>query len=874
MFSFIGHFWRSLTRKEKLDSELSDEVRTYLQLLIDEKVAAGMDPAEARRQARLAIGSEEQVHESVRDQRPSRWLDGLVQDTHYALRSLRREGGTSLLAVIMLALGIGATATTASVFHAVLIQSVPFTEPERLLELWETRLDRGWKQNAVTEANWWDIRDRASVFSSMGAITGTEVNMTGQGDPEHLSAGRASADLFRTLGVRPIAGRDFEPNEDHAGDHDLVAILSEKYWQKRFSRSTEILGRAITLDGKSYRIVGVMPRGDPLLNSSDIFIPMVFDPKAYRGSFELSVYGRLKPGVSLNQASQDLARVARSLEEQYPREDHNMGVYTETLANWGKTPELRQAMWILMGAVGCLLLIACVNLANLLLARGAARMREMTIRTALGASQGRIIRLAILESGLIGLGGSFVGLLLAAWGLSLLRNSALERIPRWEQMSLNGWVLGITLCAVAITSIAAAIAPALRMCRVHLNTGLRDGDRAQTAGQTQHRFSTILVSVEVALSLVLLLGAGLMIRSLQQVLTVDRGFASEGRIMATVTMPGSYSGERIESTVDALVTRIQSTPGVQAAGVASSRPVMGWDTGMGIVSTERPDPAGGVPWASWRRVTNGYFRAMGIPILAGRAFRVSDAESKVRPVLISKTLADLFWPGQNPIGRGVLLWRGQGNDPAEVIGIVGNIRDHGLDTDPTRMVYLPYYGSGWGVAHFFVQTKGPSAAVVPEIRAALRQIDSSLPLSDVQTMDEMLNESVGPRRMSVWLLAVFAVIALTLSVIGIYGVLAYTVAQRTPEIGLRMALGATTGGILSMVLLQGLRPVLIGIAGGMLGGIALSRVLKALLFQTKPTDPTTYAVVITVIVCTGLAACWLPARRAIRVEPNQALRNE
>jgi predicted permease len=858
-----------------IERELDDELRAYVDMLTAEKIGAGMSPEMARRQALLHAGGIEQVKEQVREVRRGHMVEGVAADLRQAVRTLRNNPGFAILAMLMLALGIGATTLVFSVFYSVLLKPLPFKEPSRLVQIWEARPQKGWQRSSFTEANFWDVRAMSKAFEDVGAFTIADMNMTGSGNPQHLTVGRISAQFFHILGVRPSLGLLFFSNEDQPGGDHHVVLLGHRFWTSRFGASTSILGKTLRLNGQPYRVAGVLPAGDSWLSDAEVFIPLVYSPAADRGSFEFSVIARLKNGVSLEGAKSDLAVVSHRLAELYPAHDTGMGIEIEPASNWGADAKLRAALWVLLGAVGFLLLIACVNLANLLLARATARQREITIRSALGASRIRIIRLVLGEAFVLGFLGAGLGLLLAWQGLDLIRGANLGKIPHIFEIGLNGWVLGFTLIVTLLVVIFSGLIPALQAPRRDLATALREGDRSQAGNRSQYRLRSALVTAEVALSLMLLIGAGLLIRSFDKLLRVDRGFQTSHRIIATVNMPGSYDGNRIDQIVRDYTSRVNSLPGVQAVAAASSRPVLGWDSGMGIVAADHPNPANGnIPWSSWRFITSDYFRAMGIPLLQGRTF--SEREHKGNPwrIVISQKLAELFWPGQNPIGRKAILWKGQGNEVAEVIGVVGNIRDHGLDSDPTRIVYIPYYGTGWPVAQLVVQASENPATLVPLLRSSLAEVDPSLPLSDVRTLKDVVDASVATNRLNTLLLAAFAGIALVLAMTGIYGVLSYSVAKRTAEIGVRIALGANPKRIFVLIAGQGMLPILLGIAIGLGGAAALSRLLASLLFEVQPLDTATYITVSLLILLTALLACYVPIRRALRVDPASALREE
>jgi putative ABC transport system permease protein len=795
-------------------------------------------------------------------------------DFRQAIRNMRKSLGSTLLAVLMLAVGIGATSAIFSVFYSVLIEPLPFPESSRLVQLWESRVKNQWNQATFTEANFWDIQERNRTFEGIACFHDWSANLTGSGDPEQVAGGLISAGFFHVLGVNPVAGRDFLPEEDQPGHDNNVVLLRNKFWKTHFNGDPRIVGKSLRLNNKSYQVVGVLPPGEPWLDAADVFIPFVRRANPNRGSFEFQVIGRLAKGVSFQTAEADLNTIAKSLAQQYPKDDDGMGVTLSTSAEWLADKDLRTKLWVLMSAVAFLLLIACVNLANLLLAKATGRTREIAVRAALGASRVRIIRMVLTESLVLGLTGAIFGIVLAALAVAAIKAADPGGIPRIAELGINPWVLAFALFAAILTGVLSGLVPALQAPYKNLVVGLREGERSQAGSRAQKRLRAVLVGAEVALSLMLLVGAGLLIRSFDRMLRVDRGFQSENRLLVAVNIPGSYK-ERADEVINRFLDRVSSAPGVQSVAAMDSRPIVGWDPGMGIVSSEKPDGDNGkFPWAGWRIVSGDYFRTMGIPMLKGRTFNPHDQIGKPWRIIISKRLADTLWPGQDPVGHQSLLWKGQSNDPAEVIGVVANQRERGLEADPTLTVYMPSYGSGPGPVQFAVHTAGNSTALTPSLRSMLKEIDPNLPLYNVQTMDEIVSHSVAPRRFNMLLLTIFAGVALLLALVGVYGVLAHSVGQRTAEIGLRVALGATPRSVLALIVGQGMRPIMVGIAIGLAGAVGLSHFVSSLLFNVKPVDPLTYGAVALLVAVAALLSCFVPALRALRVDPVAALRQE
>src|SRR5215831_4586057 len=798
----------------------------------------------------------------------------LVLDFRQAVRAMKKNPAFTCLAIVMLAVGIGATTAMFSVFYAVLLQPLPFSEPERLVQVWETRLQHNWRQVSFAEGNFWDIRARNHSFDEMAAFHNLTANMTGLGDPEQVDAAMISAGFFRVLGVKPVQGRDFLAEEDQPGHENHVLLLRNKFWRAHFNGDPNVIGKTVRLDDKVFQIVGVLPPGEPWLNAADIFVPLVQNPKPDHSSFEFSVIGRLRKGVGAPAALADLQTICKGLEAENPKDDAGMGVMFDPANRWLAGSDLRTKLWVLMSSVGFLLVIACVNLANLLLAKATGRTREIAVRVALGATRLRIIRMVLAESLVLGLSGAVLGMFLAQLAIAAIKLANPADIPRIDELGVNPWVLGFALITAVVTGLLSGLAPAFQAPYKNIVSGLREGERSQTGSRGQRRLRAALVTAEVALSLMLLVGAGLLIRSFDRLLQVDRGFQSENRLLVAVNIPDEYKA-RADEVQAQFLARVASTPGVLSAAALNTRPIVGWDPGMGIVAAERPDGENGkFPWAGWRIVSGDYFHAMGIPVRKGRTFTEHDKFGKPWRVIISQRLADTLWPGEDPVGHQAHLWKGQGDNPAEVVGVVGNQRERGLDADPTLTVYLPFYGAGPGPAQFVVHTSGAPTSLAPMLRSILREIDPNLPMADVQTLDEVVSRSVAPRRFNMVLLTIFAAVALLLAMIGVYGVLAYAVARRTAEIGLRVALGASPRDVLRLVVGQGMRPIALGIVVGLAGALALSRGVSSLLFGIKPMDPVTYLVVALLVGVTAVIACYLPARRAVSVDPVTALRQE
>jgi len=804
-------------------------------------------------------------------------MDTLRQDLRFAIRQLWKHPGFSAIALAMLALGIGANTAIFSVVQTVLLKPLPFPEPDRLVRIWESRVDRGWDRASVAPGNFWDFRDGNRVFEDLGAYRFSSANLTGGDYPMRLRAGRVTAGFFgKVLGVRPVLGRTFVEGEDEPGAENRVALLGNEFWRSQYGGERSVLGKTLSLDGESYTVVGVLPRGRPWLDYGDVYLPMVRDPAATRTSFEIAVVGRLRPGATIETGRRDLDGLARRLEETYPADLAGIGVTLGPSSEWVADPGTRRALLLLLGAVGLLLLIACVNLANLFLARATARVRETAVRSVAGASRGRLVRQALTESLVVSLAGAGLGLAAAIGGVHALAALAPDDLAGIADVRVNGWILAFALGVGVLTGVATGLAPALQAWRGDAAATFRAGGQTIAGNRAQNRLRAVLVGAEIALSLVLLVGAGLLVRSFKGLMTVERGFDTENRLIATVNLPGSYTVPAAAGLTRQLLERVSALPGVDRAAAIHIRPLADGSTGLGFVRPDEPSPEGGIPWASWRLITPGYFQTLGVPVLRGRDFEERDLTGGggQPPVLISRRVAEMLWPGEDAVGRIITLWAGQSDLAARVLGVVGDMRERGIEAGPTLAVYLPYVPSAAWPPDIVIHTTREPTAIVPEVRSILAALDPDVPLSDIATLEDMVGRSVGGQRFITLLASVFAALALVLALAGVYGVQAYTTARQTSEIGVRVALGARRGQILRRVILQAMRPALVGVAIGLGGAWAASRSMASLLFEVRPTDPVTYVGVAGALCVATLLAAWIPARRAARADPVAAFRTE
>jgi putative ABC transport system permease protein len=816
-------------------------------------------------------------------------MQSVLQDLRYGARMLMKKPGFTLIAVITLSLGIGANTAIFSVVNTVLLRPLPFNDPDRLVMVWERRASSGDANVPISGHEFMAWREQSRAFERMALIRGDGFTLTGDGEPEAINAERVSAEFFSVLGVTPVLGRDFAPSEDQAGRNNIV-VLNQKLWQRRFGSNPEVLGKTITLSDRPFTVVGVMPAVYP--KSPDLWLPIDLADEAQRvGRHGSLVIGRLKPGVGVEQAQAEMSQVAQRLEQQYPNSNVGHGAFVIPLHEQivGK---VRRALWVLFGAVGFVLLIACANVANLLLARAAGRQKEIAIRSALGAGRGRLIRQLLTESLLLaGLGGG-AGLLLALWITDLFAKIKAVDIPRLEQVNIDGRVLAVTIGFALLTGVITGLAPAWRSSRPDVSQWLNDGSRT-SAGLGRRRTGSLLVVLEVALALVLLIGGGLMLKSFLRLINVDPGFDPHNVLTIDIGLPGPRYREprRQMMFYEQLIEGIKSLPGVEAVGATSETPLTPGDYWVPFHIEGRPAPPPGQELnAAARSVSSDYFRAMKIPLRKGRFF--SDADERIalpvirwfeqqplpprfnepQPapvIIINETMARTFWPNEDPIGKRIRIiaspW-------LTVVGVVGDIR-HGLTAKPNPEMFMSHLQEPSGSLAVVARTSGDPLSLAAAVREQVKALDKDQPLT-ITTMERLFSDSVAGQRFNALLLGVFGALALGLAMVGVFGVINYSVAQRTHEIGVRIALGAQTRDIFKLVVGQGMTLALAGVGVGLAGAFALTRFITKLLYEVSPTDLATFTVVALLLAGVALVACWIPARRAAKVDPMVALRCE
>ncbi len=871
---------------------MDDEMRSHIEMQTQENIEDGMKPEEARYAAVRQFGWAESLKETCREQRGVRWIEDFGQDIRYGARMLYKNPGFTVVAVLTLALGVGANTAIFSVVDAVLLRPLPYPDSVQLVWLCERGTD--WSGGAISYPNFLDWKNQQSVFEKFGVYSGNAFTLTGAGEPAQLDGAIVSADVFAALRTQPEIGQVFGEDEDKPGA-PAVVVISHALWQNRFGGQAGILNKTISLDGKPYTVLGVMPAGFEFPNNIDVWAPAgpySADPNWQKRDNHFGLFGlaRLKPGVILEKARANLDVVATRLQQQYPEFNKMRGAQIDRLLD-NKVGNVRRAPWILLGAVSFVLVIACANVANLLLARAAAREKEMAVRAALGAGRWRITRQLLAESGLLALMGAIVGLLFAKGALRVVTALAGETMPRAAEISLDIRVLLFSGMVAVVTGILFGLAPAWHARRVDLQNTLKETGRGATSGRAGLRQG--LVVSEVALTFVLLIGAGLLLVSFHRLLHVKPGFTVEKVLTFHLNLPnGKYQTDDQEVLFyHALLEKMRALPGVQAASLASRPPLddNGWN--MLFTVEGRPEPPPQLqPSLRVHLIAPDYFRVMGIPLLQGRDLTEQDNREHLKgassrsdwgvglnSIIIDEEFAKRYWPNQSPLGQRVRLpWGERAKQPVmTIVGVVGRIKENHLnERDEMVQAYLPMFQQPLGSLNVVVKTAGDPAALLATMRREISQLDPTQPISEMYTMKEMRDRNVAPDRLNLGLIGGFAVLALVLAIVGLYGLLSFTVTQRQREIGVRMVLGARRSEILGLVVGQGMRLVLTGAFIGLVGSFILTRVLSSVLFDVKPTDPLTFVTVSFSLCAAALLACYIPARRATKIDPMVALRYE
>ncbi|HKU26034.1 MAG TPA: ABC transporter permease [Candidatus Sulfotelmatobacter sp.] len=873
--------------RERRDAELQDELQSVLQMHIDDNLRSGLSPEQARRQALIKLGSIDQVTEAYREQRGVPILETMAQDVRFAVRGMRKNLGFTAVALLTLALGIGANTALFSVVNGVLLNPLPYPHPEQLVILFGKTKE--FEHASVSYPNYLDWEKQSHSFSSMAAFRGENFNVTNQDEPERLQGYMISATFFSTLGVSPVMGRTISAQEDMPGGAP-VALIGEGLWKRKFGASPSVLGRTMVLNGTGYAIIGVVPASFRLYSGDnpEVYVPIgQWTDPTFRDrtiGMGMGVIARLKPNVTLNQSRADVENVARVLAVAYPQADTGLRVGVLRLKD-DMVGDIKGTLLILLAAVGFVLLIACTNVANLLLARSTGRTREFAVRSALGASHSRLIRQLLTESALLGVIGGALGLVLAAEATNLVLAAVPHAVPRAQEIKIDNHVLVFTLLASVLAGILFGLVPALKLWHTNLQQTLREGARG-TSG-THQRAQNAFVIVEMAVALVLLVGAGLMIRSLAVLWGVNPGFDPHNVLTFSVTMPPSVTKNpaQTRAAIRQLHDAVRNTSGVEAASLTGGAVPMNGDNEIPFWLQGQPKPANTseMNWALFYIAEPDYEKAMGLPLLSGRFISENDTETSAPVVVIDEYLAHKYFPNENPIGKRLNI--GLLDLQPEIVGIAGHVKHWGLDRDSQQKVQAQLYvplpqipDRFWPLlnrgAYLMIRSKADPRSLLPALRASVSKVNHEHVIYNAQTFDQIISDSLAERRFAMVLLGLFAGLALLLSTIGIYGVISYLVGQRIPEIGTRMALGAQRKDVLQLILGRGMALATGGVILGSLLALILTRQMRSMIYGVTATDPLTFGGVALLLILIATAACYVPARRAMQIDPMSALRHE
>jgi putative ABC transport system permease protein len=870
--------WRRFFRRDRWDKERTHEIEAHLEIETDENIAKGMSPEEAHYAARRRLGNPSRIREEIYRMNTIGFVETLGQDLRYTLRTLLRSPGFTIVTVLTLALGIGANTAIFSAINAVLLRPLPYKDPSQLAMIWADHHLRGGPTDEWTNpADFYDWRAQSHTFEDMAVLGGWQPTLIGSGEPQLLRGAKVSYSMFSVLGVTPAVGRNFaaeddRPNADHA------VLLSDDLWRRQFNADPNVIGKTINLDGVGHTIAGVMPAGFafPIVPNREIWATLQA-PSRGRGNAVLRAIGRLRAGASLAQSQTEMSTIAGRIAQAYPETNKGIGIALVPLQEQigGKT---RKPLLLLLSAVGLVLLIACANVANLLLARAASRQKEISVRVGLGAKRTRLVRQFLTESCLLALLGGAIGLLLAFWGTSFLAKALPPAISSVEPVRIDLPVLLFTLGVSLLTGLGFGMAPALQATRPNVTEVLKENARSTSGGKNQRRLRSVLVIADVAIALALSVSAGLLMKSFLRLTSLDLGFRQDHLLEVRVGLPRkSYAaGVKITDFYSQLAQRLSGLPGVTAVSAASDPPlngVGGSDNDFFIEGKPMPQPDQR-PVAWYSSVMPNFHQTLGIPLLRGRTFNDHDTADAQAVVLINQSMARRYWGDEDPIGKRI-----SNGDPAnpkwkEIVGVVGNVKYFTLEAEQPPMMYLPLPQAPDPGMTLALRTTGPPLETAAAVRNAVWSLDKNLAMPSFTTMEQLVESASDQPRLLSTLIGCFAMMALLLAAVGLYGVMAYMVTERTHEMGIRMALGATRGSVLGMILSQGLKLSAFGIAVGLLASLAFTRVLGTFLFHVGSTDPGTLAGVALLLVAVAFAASYIPARRAMQVDPMVALRYE
>ncbi len=854
---FVRRF-QNLFRHSSADRDLMREIDAHLRLLEDEFRRRGRSAEDARYAARRAFGGVEQAREEQRDARSFRWLEDARQDVQYAARMLRRAPGFTIAVVLILALGIGANSAIYTVVNAVMLRPLPYPEPDRLIGIVQQHKSFG--VDVVTLPDYLEWRDAAKSLGALAGAWRITVNLTGVDEPERLAGAAVTSNLFTTLGVAPQLGATFR---DSPNDSQSV-VLSDRLWRRHFAAGAGVLGRTVLLNGEKRTVIGVMPPGFAWPEGVEVWTLLVPQESMNRGYHQLQVVGRLAPAASIADARAELGALASASASSYPTTNKDWGVQVSSLLDYTVGAASRSLV-ILAGAAGCVLLIACANVGGLLTARALARRKEISLRTALGASRSRIMRQLLTESVMLSLIGGLAGVAVAEYAVPALLS--LTTLPRSADVALDTRMFVATLIASVATGVLFGLAPAAATARFAVSPAIRSRENVASGW-----LRSALLVVQLAVAVVLLSGAGLLLRSFYKLQTVETGLNVNRILAARFFLPrASYPVERCTALYEEMIAKAQALPEVAAAAAVSAVPFSEVSANVAFTIPSRPDP-GTLLTANFAAATPGYFRVMNIPVLVGRSFESGDNAGAPFVAVINRSMADRYFPGQNPIGQVIQIL---GPKPRRIVGIIPDLRQRALDRPPEPEIYVPHAQFPTGGMFLVVRTNTdrPERAA-PSLRAAVRSVDGDVPIASIRAGNQLIGETTSSRRLNLVLLSVFAALALILSVVGVYGVLSFTVSRQTTEIGIRMALGAARRDVLVLMMRKGLAPVLLGVAVGVAIAFASTGVLRTFLFGVDPSDPPTLVTVVFVLLVASLGAVLGPARRAANVDPLLALKAE
>ena len=875
---------RAWLSPRQVDQDFDAELETHLEMLTDENIQRGMTPEEAKRAARIRLGGQTQLKETNRELHSLPFLETFLQDMRYALRMLRKNPGFTSVAVLTLALGIGANTAIFSVVYAVLLKPLPYPQPEQLVTVFETQPQEGIMGNGSSYPNFAELRAGNHIFSEMAGYQQHQLTLTDRGEPTVVNTAVVTPELFSVLGVKAIAGRTFLPEEGKPGA-PAVVILSENLWRSLFAADPNVIGSSITLDKRSCTVVGIMPAGfrfPAISEEEQIWIPLGQDPlfgswMERRGGHWLRITARLKPGVSLAQGKAELDTFSARLAKEFPAENNGWVIRMVPLQEM-IVGNVKSALLVLWGSVGLVLLIACANIANLLLTRATSRAREIAVRATLGAGRSRIVRQLLSETAVLGLLGGVSGIALAYWGVHGLSSLLPASVPRANEIGVDRFVLGFALLLSAIASCAFGLAPALFVANSNLQASLREGGGRSGESAGRRRARNFLAAGEIAVAAVLLVAAGLLLRSFAKLTSTSPGFDVQHVMKASVSLPRFQyaTPQQWIAFSDELLARVQAEPGMRDSSMAVPLPITDGFINLAFDIPGTPPPSAGTSrTANFVSASPDYFRIMGIPLLAGRFFNTHDNLSAPRVTVISQAMARMYFPNQDPLGKRLTFgFPFESVGEKEIVGIVGDVRDVALGQNPGAMMYVPFDQAPFWGGNLVVKSTLGLPTVVTSIRQVVHEIDKDLPVTDVMALPDSIESSVAQPRFRTFLLGVFATMALVLAATGIFGVISYSVSCRTNEIGIRMALGAQRADVLKQVLTEGAWLAATGLVLGLAGSLVTTRLIATLLFGVKPTDLPTFAGVAATLASVTLAACYIPARRAMRVDPIVALRYE